>query len=241
MGDPRFHVWQVAEAFGLPVTTRPGLASSGSLQLIHGRVTILVNEASRARKRFSAAHELAHYLLALEENLPLVEQLRSRKIESYCDRFASHLLLPRGWLLRNAEGVADDLPTAIALSTWADCSVPAVVSALNDRGGWNRRLVSWRKFRSGWRLMSVVGGRRGATPVLADPHMLNVATEAPRVYTLPFVSERGMRDIATELVRRGPYVYGLPREAFSDETSDDQVVAVRRGDASEGGAEAGMG
>jgi Zn-dependent peptidase ImmA (M78 family) len=65
---------------------------------IGGRVgEIMVNsKGSRVRQRFTLAHAIGHWLLAL---VPEYRSSLGNSVERWCDDFAGVLLIPRDWLI----------------------------------------------------------------------------------------------------------------------------------------------
>jgi len=98
----------------LAVTHRPGFPTSGmATQTDTGWVIVLRAEETKARQRFSLAHELKHVL-----DDPFIEWLYPTKsgyspedrAERICDYFAACLLMPRMWIKRDwASGGIQDI------------------------------------------------------------------------------------------------------------------------------------
>ncbi len=88
---------KVAKFLGADAVVRADIEGAGMLlPRGDGRFAILVNSRdSRARQRFSCAHEIAHAVLDSHDiaNRSSLEQPK-RSIERYCEKFASHLLMP---------------------------------------------------------------------------------------------------------------------------------------------------
>ena len=128
-----------------PAVNVPGIAYSLGIQAIlpdpdegtAGRLTFTDTEriiyykdelATRAdvltrRQRFTVAHELGHYLLAVQCEVPLSKQVNDHGVERFCDRFAEALLMPRDWLRRNWCDVAPSFREVERVSTLADVSM----------------------------------------------------------------------------------------------------------------------
>lgn len=113
--------------------------------------------------RFTVAHELAHHLLWAREGVPLDEQTSDRRIEHYCNAFASHLLFPSRWLERRASSAPPSLELAQAIAADADCSISAATTALNREADWGATLIIWRRAgRDGWAPLTSVRPDRNA-------------------------------------------------------------------------------
>jgi hypothetical protein len=158
VGDPAFLVHDVASHFDIRIVTDRTLRKAGELKLDRNDIVIVVRAGTLARRRFTAAHELGHYLLACEANVSLRDQINDPRTESYCNSFASHLLLPRKWVHDVVASHPPSLRTAITLSHWSQTSLLAAVVALNDSCHWNSLLVRWAKARdeSGWVARTVI-------------------------------------------------------------------------------------
>lgn len=210
VGDPRFSMQRLAAAFDLPIFTVAKMKKAGSLQLINHRIVILVREASAPRRRFTAAHELGHYLLAAKEGIPIRHQLVDPVVERYCDEFASHLLMPRRWLREQAGLSGRGLAGAFAIAAKADSSLPAVVVALNQRAGWRRRLVRWRSTEDGFELIAINGPRSDVLASTPDAERaLSTAERTPSERTITITTRFGSARFNVEVARRGRWFYGL--------------------------------
>ncbi|MGQ0631484.1 MAG: ImmA/IrrE family metallo-endopeptidase [Sporichthyaceae bacterium] len=142
------------EAVDLPDLGRTRLTPEG------GGEILIRTDVGRARQQFTLAHELGHWLLHRHVGLPLADQSGNRAIESFCNDFASNLLLPRTPLARRFAGCPRDLPTASSVAQWAGSSLTAAVAALNDSPlEWQACVASWRRSefdRSRWVALSVM-------------------------------------------------------------------------------------
>lgn len=161
VGDPRFLVCDVAAHFGVSVLTDPSLAQSGQLRLKDGKVVIAVRPGSLNRKRFTAAHEIAHFMLAADYGMPVQEQVGDARLERYCNAFAGDLLLPREWVLKRQRNEPIGLRSALSLAFESETSILASVAALNRHCGWDGILVQWSRSRGSeaWFACTVVGRR----------------------------------------------------------------------------------
>ena len=90
------------------VSKRPLTLAGLSMPIGTERVIIIKQEDGPARQRFTLAHEIAHLFLdegAKQEvwrRTPTgAGQAANDKFESYCDRLAARILMPRAWLARD--------------------------------------------------------------------------------------------------------------------------------------------
>ena len=83
------------------------------------------------RRRFTVAHELGHWVLALSPEA--ISEMTRSQVEQWCDEFARELLIPRPWLQASLEllesrslaSVVSGLPAAFQVSPkpmWIQCS-----------------------------------------------------------------------------------------------------------------------
>jgi IrrE N-terminal-like domain len=211
VGEPFFLVRTVAAAFEVRVRSQQGLGKAGRLELYRGRVTIIV-DGGRARRRFSAAHELGHYLLAAVEEVPVAQQTKERRYEQYCNAFASHLLLPRAWVRGQINGPSTGLTGAIDVAARSDCSLMAVVGALHSGGGWDRPLVRWCKSGSDWNVVNVIAAKHRHAVVESLPSavpVLDRAQSRPSMRTVELRVHNCYTSLDMEIVRFGNVAYGL--------------------------------
>lgn len=213
VGDPHFLVQSVTAAFDVPVRTKPLAGKAGMLDLVDGRIIIFVDNAVRTRRRFSAAHELGHFLLASTQGVTLAKQTADRGYERYCNSFASHLLLPRPWVQAQAANQPATMATVIDLALSADCSFAATTTALNHAAGWDRALLSWRR-SSGvrWSLDKVISTRPGRPVVESLPQtdaVLDDAGEHPERHTVHLRINGEPAVVPVEVVRFGRSAFAL--------------------------------
>ena len=210
VGDPRFSMQRLTATFDLPIFTVPSMIKSGSLQLRNDRVVILVREASAPRRRFTAAHELAHYLLAAKQGISIRDQIVDPAVERYCDEFASHLLLPRRWLLNRIEETTNGLAGALWIAERAESSLPAVVVALNQRAGWRRRLLRWKFSGGHYGLVAINGPRSKVLASTPDADaVLEGVRATPSGCAVTLETRHGSARFEMEAMRRGQWIYGL--------------------------------
>lgn len=227
VGDPHFLVKSVAAAFDVPVQTKALTGKAGMLDLVDGRVIIFVDNGVRTRRRFSAAHELGHFLLAATQGVTLAQQTADRGYERYCNAFASHLLLPRPWVHAQAENQHVTMATVIGLARSADCSFAATTTALNDAAGWDQALLSWRRSTNGrWSLDKVISTRPGRHLVESVPQtdaVLDDAGEHPRQQRVHLRVDGEPVVVTVELVRfrRSAFALAPAGHVLDCSTRDD--------------------
>lgn len=131
------------------------------LNLYDGVLRIEVRPGYTFMQRFNVAHELGHYLLATKLKVSFARQSRDRRFESYCNSFASHVLLPRNELAERLADATPSLAFAVAVSQHFGVSLLTAVLALNDACGWDRVLVRWQATAGdGWLALNVISPRR---------------------------------------------------------------------------------
>lgn len=163
--DPAIDVFQIAHNLGIEqVHIDRNHNRCGSLQVIDDALAIVLRSADMSLQRFTAAHEIGHYLLSVWCGIPFKDQAGNRSVEKYCDRFAAALLIPRPWLTDVIDGPLD-LDSIFDIADFAWCSeVVAARSVLEvDRSG--RSILVWRPKSANlrnWKLSHCVGmGRFG--------------------------------------------------------------------------------
>jgi hypothetical protein len=148
---------KLARTFGLDVIVEEKLANAGELEERGDQRVILIRRGDLATMRFTTAHELAHHLLSTREGVPLSEQTGGRRVEHYCNAFASHLLLPATWLRTQARHREPSLAVAQSIAAAAGCSVSAATTALNREMRWGATLVIWcKRSPRGWEPLTTV-------------------------------------------------------------------------------------
>jgi IrrE N-terminal-like domain len=152
----------LAEALNLEVADLP-IAQDGRLYIYGDSAQVVINsEEPLVRRRFTFAHEAAHWLL---HGPILDEDLKSRLRRSYdseeylCDKLAGALLLPLDWVLNLADEPRD-LTSLRAIASQAEVSLSATLVRLRDVLGWRQTLYQWAKDGSHW----VLTGEAGLLP-----------------------------------------------------------------------------
>jgi hypothetical protein len=152
----------LAEALRLEVADLP-IEQDGRLYISGDSAQVVINsEEPLARRRFTFAHEAAHWLLhgpVLDEELKSLLR-RSYDSEEYlCDKLAAALLLPLDWV----RGIADqprDLTSLRTIAAQAEVSLSATLVRLRDVLGWRLTLYQWAKDGHHW----VLTGEAGLLP-----------------------------------------------------------------------------
>ena len=121
------------------------------------------NTCIRGRQNFTAAHELAHWLLvnpSLRTGVTTqVERAFDGDLERACDAIAAGLLMPRPWVTRWFRSSDHDLATVETLAEGARVSRPAALLRLHHVLGWTEPLLHWTRIEDDWILDDVVGLR----------------------------------------------------------------------------------
>lgn len=206
-------VTHVAQVLGIArVEESAELTKAGCLDVDRGDVVVRVRPGNPRWQRFTLAHELGHYLLAVHQGIPLAEQLGDRRAERYCNSFASHFLLPRPWL-RSAVPTSDpSLENLLSLADDADCTAATAMAALIDAKRWNAILAVWRLEGGEWRVQTCLRPETGLR-LAADPNSADVLNAAPRGSTtrahLPLIADGKRVIVEVEMTRQGVSVITL--------------------------------
>lgn len=158
LGSPSVDLVRTLNFLGLGYSELETCPRSSRLALADGRLEVQVRKAPRMLQRFWTAHEIGHFLLATRLDVPFREQVRDPAFETYCNNYASHLLLPSRWLRDQVQQSPQSMIVALKISDSAETSIASTVLALNQRAGWDSTLVTWAVDRRGrWRASSVIG------------------------------------------------------------------------------------
>jgi hypothetical protein len=209
VGDPPFTLGALLQYYDLDVAVRKDLAKSGALDAVDGRVTVLLRDNSPLAQRFTAAHELGHYLLAAEEKISIARQERDRSFEKYCNAFASHLLLPRPWLRAQVAHRPVALSSAHEIAELAGCSLTSVIFALRDDLEWFVDLYRWDHRFGAWRL-TVAPASLGGPSLWSDGQTaaaLEDLAEGPA--QIPLASTDGHWILNADVLRIQGSIYAL--------------------------------
>lgn len=161
VGQTPFKVEALLNHFDLDLEEVDDLPRASGLRLVDGRLCVQVRRGALRQQRFNACHELGHFLLATTAGVPFSRQVRDARFESYCNRYASHLLLPRAWLREVVDGRKLSLSLAAVVSEHVQVSLLATVIALNDACEWNKVAVLWQSHGGRWAPSSVIGPQCG--------------------------------------------------------------------------------
>lgn len=160
LGDPPIRVRELAIELGISrIEERPELKSVGQLSLLDGELCISVSPgASEQRHRFTIAHEIGHYLLAVECAYPLSRQVGSWRVEVFCNSFASHLLIPSQWLRKYWSEAPVSLSTIESVACKAQVSQASAAAALaRSLDSWHALFMLWRRRENTWYAPTCIG------------------------------------------------------------------------------------
>lgn len=132
------------------------LTKAGCLDVLAGQLVVQIRPGSPRWQRFTIAHELGHYLLAVHQGVPFATQTHNRQVERYCNSFASHLLLPRTWLRAEVRGKPQTLGVLLDVARLAKCTAAAALVALGDAVQWRATLAVWRRVDDEWRVQTCI-------------------------------------------------------------------------------------
>lgn len=160
LGDPPSNLGAALEYFDLDLAIAGDLSRASRLTIVDRRLRIEVRAGNQHQQRFSVAHELGHLLLATNAKVSFQRQAADLRFESYCNRYASHLLVPRPWLRTYADGGRLSLTFALEVARAAEVSLLTAIVALNEACQWSRIAVMWtRAGARSWAATTVVGAR----------------------------------------------------------------------------------
>jgi IrrE N-terminal-like domain len=151
--NPPIDVHSLAADFGISrIEIRPSLKTVGQLDVVDEELCILLPPGtSEQRHRFTIAHELGHYLLAVECGFPLSRQVGDRQVEVYCNSFASQLLIPHWWLHENWADAPVCLDTVQAVAARTQTNQASAALALSrSLGSWRALFMLWRRYKNSW-------------------------------------------------------------------------------------------
>jgi hypothetical protein len=206
LGPEFFKIEPVLEHFGLGLDEVEDLPRASALRLVEGQLRVQVRRGSSRQQRYNACHELGHYLLAAHANVSFTRQVRDSRFESYCNRYASNLLLPRPWLRdlvqdQEIHGRALSLSLAADVADLVQVSLLTTVIALNEACGWNKVAVLWQSRAGHWAPSNVIGpdcGLVDAAPETAS--FLNNVGQSTLRGALPLVLSGRPVEVAAEVI-----------------------------------------
>jgi len=154
LGPPPIDVAELALRLGVSRVIARSIQGDGRLEtLARERVIVVDTDAGNARRRFTIAHELGHFLLAREE----IRTLDFQAEERFCNAFAAALLMPDDWLLRRIRESRPSLTELQSISQDASVSLASCLIRLQRFPRWRRALIRWQWDEGDWRLWSVAG------------------------------------------------------------------------------------
>lgn len=151
--DRPIDIDEVAARLGVQMTSNEGLRTEGRL-ISTAAGPVIEYRASRpaARRRFTKAHELAHWWLARPQPSPLTRLTQAAFVseEELCDTLAAALLIPRSWLVQHVQdeatqGANQNLDFLTAWSHEAGVSRQAMAIRFRDVFAWPLILLTWEK------------------------------------------------------------------------------------------------
>ncbi len=139
-----------------PIIYRRMRGCEARIVSFRGTAVIVVNEASHPfRQRFSAAHELAHWMLDSRDQAHSVTGEQYRESEGRADRWAADLLMPASMFTADAEGRDVTFDTVRDLARRYRTSLTATALRLVRLGSFpsmlvcSRRAERWKWFYRG--------------------------------------------------------------------------------------------
>ena len=151
---------EMADQFGAVVLSEP-LDHAGDIQLVGSTALIRVNrDEPEERRRFTLAHELTHWLHAVDPvgvEAVTVTRAAGRSEEYLADKTAAALLLPQEWLRKNYAGTPHTLQTLGQVARACQVSLSAALVRMRDVARWQKSLFHWERQRGEWALVGEAG------------------------------------------------------------------------------------
>lgn len=125
--------------------------------------TIMVKRAQHlARRRFTIAHEIAHWAVWEDHGLAGRARDEFSSEEMLCNTVAAAMLMPRDWVRSRFEEDAREPGIAVVqrLAGEAGVSLGAAVIRLRDLFDWDKTLLHWSRQRGEW----IFDGEAGVYP-----------------------------------------------------------------------------
>jgi len=212
LGEPSVDLDKLLTTLNLGLREVDSCPRSSRLAVSETGLEVQVRRAAPPIQRFWIAHEVGHFLVATKFEIPFRDQVTDSRYESFCNSFASHLLLPGSWLRQEVADHDASLVTALTVASHAQTSILATVAALNQRAGWDSVLVMWKIDRTGrWRASSVIGqancGLIGSTDD-TTAHLDNLDARAQRL-ELPLEVGGTRRQVHGEAIRWRDHCFSL--------------------------------
>lgn len=207
-------VADLAQLLGIDrVEVNDMLTKAGCLEVSGGDLVIQVRPGKSQWQRFTLAHELGHYLLAVHQGIPLAKQVGDRRVERYCNSFASHLLLPREWIRSVADGASPSLDVVLSIASLANCTAATALVAINDALEWGATLAIWRRMTGDWTVQSCIRPYPTVCmePTFSSARVLASARSTTTRSVLPVLADKRLAVLDAELRRSGGAVLVFSR------------------------------
>lgn len=120
------------------------------------RGIVVRKDASKARRRFTIAHELGHLVLIESGSEAVAQRLGPPvdDVERMCDDFAAAILMPFEWVSSCFAHRPQNLSTIRHLAHQTGTSLSASAVRLTEVLGWRVALLRWRLEGGRWRFMA---------------------------------------------------------------------------------------
>lgn len=108
--NPPVPIEELADKLNIKISYAPSKDYSGILIKKRGKTLMGINSNEPdARKRFSIAHELGHFLFSKKSvsvDYRINNYVEKPEEEKHADSFAANILMPRRWILRDFEKIS---------------------------------------------------------------------------------------------------------------------------------------
>ncbi len=108
--NPPVPIEEIVDKLGIKVSFAPSNDYSGILIRKKGQTLMGINSNEpEARKRFSIAHELGHFLFSKKSvsvDYRISNYVEKPEEEKHADSFAANILMPRRWVSRDFEKIS---------------------------------------------------------------------------------------------------------------------------------------
>jgi len=157
--QPPIDLDALATQMGISEVREADMAEDGRLEHDGRRGTVYLRQGlGRGRRRFTLAHELAHWVLAH----PGSPSTAYRRVgsgddeERLCDEIAAALLLPNQWT-RRFQSRPQNLSILRLMANRADVSLSAALLRNREINNWHKSLLRFSLDQGRWRLQGVSG------------------------------------------------------------------------------------
>jgi Zn-dependent peptidase ImmA (M78 family) len=218
-----FDALDCAERFGVRVRFAPlpqGIAGRIARDGEGYRIDLQRSD-SRARQRFTLAHELGHLAFAaarpsLPREIGIAYEVANihRREEALCDRLAAELLMPATIFRRRAKVIQPSFNSIISLAQEFDVSITAAMGRTQALGGWSMGTRSWRRGSRG-KIGVVVGKRETANRQQLASELTSILMQADTI-------------VMTELLRSFELLSRYERGAYVSIAYRHFEVVIRR-------------